>query len=557
MRWLVVMILVTACGKGSANEVCKRAAVKFEGCLKELVGPELTASLKDKQGIEACTQDDKTVAMYRACLDKPCDQFLDCIEGEVRASLPVVPKHLPREQQCQQHVKDGLRSIAMQTIMLDEIEKRSDVDKATAQACVIDESKPWTSCITAAERVEVDNYGKQRQKDCEQWDAATAACAFNQDPKCDHDMVVPSWREPREDAKPGPPVVWKHDGLLTVESDSQFLVWTADHGILIGDDRHLALTRDGKPVWTVAADLRHAVLAGRYVVASAALIHDSNRPDDDLMGLYVIDTKTGTAIRTLTKRYVSALGVAGDKVLALISNELYEITPSACARPTCAKKLAAFPDDDSFSTGTLAGWRDKIVQLSTSSLRVVDRKAKIVFELTDGNDDAVIALAGDTVAITDTQGVALVSLTKCAATGAKLELASILDLPSECTLATQKHHRLSSVHPALLSGGVLAFNDDDIIAKTVLLTPSGSSWETLSDGIGTAVADERFVYTVTNGPEGVRLLAIDRTSGKVAWATQLLAKAKVPDTLDTALAVRDGMIAVRINDVVNGLVMPL
>lgn len=85
MRYVAVLVAVlgvAACSKGHNKEVCRKAADHYGACVKQLLGNEMyeMVKAKEKDGIEQCTDDDKTVAMYEKCLvETDCNKFQDCI----------------------------------------------------------------------------------------------------------------------------------------------------------------------------------------------------------------------------------------------------------------------------------------------------------------------------------------------------------------------------------------------------------------------------------------------------------------------------------------------
>src|SRR5258706_10220054 len=111
--WLV-LLAAAACHKSEARRVCEQAAAKYSSCMRELLGLEAEAMARGKDGTAACARDDKTVAMYRACLPKSgCTVFLDCLERYTRDSQPAISTTAPRRAQCEQHGKDGFRGVGM------------------------------------------------------------------------------------------------------------------------------------------------------------------------------------------------------------------------------------------------------------------------------------------------------------------------------------------------------------------------------------------------------------------------------------------------------------
>ncbi len=85
MRYVAVLVAVlgiAACSKGHNKEVCRKAADHYGVCVKKMLGDEMYEMVKSKEkdGIEECTNDDKTVAMYEKCLvETDCNKFQDCI----------------------------------------------------------------------------------------------------------------------------------------------------------------------------------------------------------------------------------------------------------------------------------------------------------------------------------------------------------------------------------------------------------------------------------------------------------------------------------------------
>src|SRR5262249_49321074 len=155
---------------------CEQAATRYETCVGEILGPEMKAMLHGKdEGLALCAKDDKTVAMYRECLPKAtCQEFMDCTENFARNAGPKISADLPRREQCAQHVANGRRAIALQTVMTSETE-----DKTRATTCLSDESSDVDSCIGSVTRAEVERYAKERQRQCEKWAPELAACVLH------------------------------------------------------------------------------------------------------------------------------------------------------------------------------------------------------------------------------------------------------------------------------------------------------------------------------------------------------------------------------------------
>ena len=556
--WLVLVVALAACkGRGEAKKVCEEAGKKYVSCVREIVGPEMAALAEGKDGVDACSRDDKTVAMYKKCLpETECTKFMDCIEDYARDSQPEIAAG-PRKQQCAQHVKDGLRGIAMQVVVLNEVVKRGDAAKTTAQECTLDESKPWADCIEPAERAEVERYGVQRQTECEAWTPELAACILRQPgaKDCDPDSY-PMWRTPREHGPAGPKVAWSIEASYDDDdyTEDAFLGWGANHTLIVKDHNRLRAVRDGKVVWSAEDASKEFAIAGGSVVATATT---------DPGGLRIWDVATGTAAQALANTSVDAFGAVGDRVVVQTGDGgLHEVTPAKCAKPSCAKKLATVDEEWSYYSPHTAGtWRGDLVLGSTSSIVIVDRRAKKKAEirLNDAND---VLLAGDNVIVADDKGVALLSLAACTRQGPVVYLPSSryrgedAELPedcAECTLAkpgcviAQKDVSwVATVMPASVPGGV-AFNDHGIIERTQFFGVDGSNWSVETDGHGGVAGDNKYVYTATLGldQEGpVSVLALDRGTGKVAWQTDL--EAKSPEDVDAEIAVRDGLLAVQV-----------
>jgi hypothetical protein len=86
MRRLAIPFLLAlslaACSKAKNKEICQKAADHYGSCVKKTLGNEMyeMVKAKEKEGIEQCTGDDKTVAMYEKCLvETDCDKFQDCM----------------------------------------------------------------------------------------------------------------------------------------------------------------------------------------------------------------------------------------------------------------------------------------------------------------------------------------------------------------------------------------------------------------------------------------------------------------------------------------------
>jgi hypothetical protein len=563
--WLVVVVALAACkGRGDAKKVCEEAGTKYASCVEEILGPEMAAMARSKDGVAACSRDDKTVAMYKKCLpETDCTKFMDCLEGYAQDTLPEIPPG-SRKEQCEAHVKDGLRGIALEVVMRNEVVKRDDDALRKAQECAGGDSTPWEACIESAERAEVARYGVLRQTECEAWKPELAACVLRQAgaKDCDPDSY-PMWHLPRAEGPPGPRVAWSTDASYDDDdyTEDAFLGWAAGHTLIIKDDKRLRAVQGGKVMWTVEDSSNHFAIAGGSVVAKTST---------DPGGLRIWDVATGAATSALANLPVTGFGIAGDRVLAEAEYGLYEVTAGKCTKPTCAKKLAALDEDMISETHTLAAWRGDVVIGSLSSVLVVDRrgKQKAMIRFGDASD---VVIHGDNVILGDEKGVAILSLAGCTKQGPAVHVPSSryqgedADLPEECpqcklatpgcVIAQTEVSWVATVTPAAVPGGV-AFNDHGIIPRTQFLGNDGSRWSVVTDGHGEVSGDDKYVYTATLGPdqEGpVRVLALDRKTGKVAWQTDL--EAKSPEHVDASVAVRDGQLAVQVGPKIYVLVL--
>ncbi len=85
---LTLLTLLPACSKTDpkATATCEQAADKWVSCTRELLGDEMAQVAASKRDVAACASDPKTVALWEACLPKPCDQLMDCLDAQVQAS---------------------------------------------------------------------------------------------------------------------------------------------------------------------------------------------------------------------------------------------------------------------------------------------------------------------------------------------------------------------------------------------------------------------------------------------------------------------------------------
>jgi hypothetical protein len=545
LAWCLVPALwVIGCkGKGGdARAVCERAAVKYASCIREILGPELEAMARQRDGTAACSRDAKTVAMYRACLPKAeCTAFLACLDDYAEAAQPAVASDLPRPAQCAQHVQDGLRGIAMQVVLTNEIVKRSERAMRTAQECTLDEGRPWKDCLEPPERAEVQRYATQRQADCEGWPPELAACILRLPGArdCDRDSY-PFWQLPIEQGAAGPPVAWTTE--LTDDDDYEndaALAWTGDGTLIVRDERGLRALRDGKPRWQAAPLATDPALS----LTSTHVALRGKGADD---GVHLYELATGTHRRVLAGGYVDAVGAAGEEILAITTEgELFSIAPARCVRPaSCATRLGAL--EDAPHTSRIGGWQEQVVLASTDALVLADRKARGRLELSyDVND---VVLTPDGAIVTDDRGIAVLAFAGCRKAGPRIELASTRTAVPGCVIERHAISWASSVEPTPLAGGAFAFNDHGIVENTQHVGPP-AAWQVKTNGAGRVAGDAAHVYTVSMGLDGrgpVRLLALARDSGKVAWQTDLPGASPEASSLAIAVVHRDRRLAVRV-----------
>jgi hypothetical protein len=531
VRALAFLLLAAACGgkSGDARKVCERAAAKYEACIGEILGPEAKAMAAGKDGVAACAADRETVAMYKACLPvAECGPFLDCLEAYVARSATPIAADRPRAEQCAQHVADGLRAVAFQ-------EARSD----DAKDCLLDEARPWEGCIGAAEREVVQQYGAQRQRECEAWPAELAACVLGLPGAagCDPDSY-PLWRLPLAEGPAGPAVAWSVDLVDEDDHDAVDFGWAAEHTLIVVDKSGLRALRDGKVRWhDPAADHETAMtIAGGWIAIDAGADH----------GLALFEVATGKQAVALDGSYVERTGAAGDRLLVLTGGgEVHEVTPAKCGRgPACAKRLGELDGDALSWADAIGAWRDAIVMVSTEGVHVTDRKLETRAVIAFSADD--VLLTPDAVIVADPDGVAVLPLAACAQPGVTLELESTQDRGAgPCVQPRREGGWIEQI--AALPGGAVAFNDEGITEATHHVGSDGAAWETRTAAVGGVAGDDRHVYAVSLGFDAagpVRLLALSRATGAVVWQTELAAKP--PDTPRVRIVVGDGLVAVRV-----------
>jgi hypothetical protein len=346
--------------------------------------------------------------------------------------------------------------------------------------------------------------------------------------------IVLGFRNGDAKVSTGPAVAWAIDGAFPT-GVAWTMAWTPDHALVIEDDHGVRLVRDGKVVWTVNG-MGNPMVAGRYIVGELTP-----------KGLVVVDIATGAQSSALADKTINGLGTDGNDVFVVPTGapELYKVTPAACAKSSCAKRLGKLdeePQNVHFSV-----WRDKLVSVRTSTeVLVTDRRGVAVLKVADIDDWAEIAVAGDTIAVADSKGMALLAMPTCI--GADLAFASTAAMKKDCVVASKAEPHESSIWLVALSGNALAFNSDH---STELFSERGG-WTVKTDADGPIVADDKFVYTVTSGSDGTRLLALDRGTGRITWQTTLTAK-RTEGNL--TLELRDGMLAVLVNQTVYAIAL--
>ena len=88
---LLLALSLAACSKAKNKELCQKAADHYSACVKKTLGDEMYQIVKSKEreGVEQCSGDDKTVAMYEKCLkETDCDKFQDCLLEYAAANGP-------------------------------------------------------------------------------------------------------------------------------------------------------------------------------------------------------------------------------------------------------------------------------------------------------------------------------------------------------------------------------------------------------------------------------------------------------------------------------------
>lgn len=490
---MVGLALVGSCGS-KHDDTCARANEKLKTCLE---------GLPMKENVGTCEKDPPSVELYKSCLAvNDCDGFLHCIDQHVQGTQPVVSAGA-RKEQCAAHVKNGLRAMAMQVPMMDDA--LSEATKRTTQSCVLDESKPYASCLTPEQQKQVDAYGAQRQKDCEGWTEAVAACVF--DPKksgCNPDET-PLWRDPRPDVAAGPKIAWTYDGAKSNIAYPTVLAFTADHALAIVDDAGVRLVRAGKPVWSDTGPSRKAVLTSRYLAAVPN--------GDGQHGLAIFELATGKRTNVL-KLGVESIGTDGEAFVAQLGNEeLDRVTP-----PSTIQRLGTVPDDAMASDSILTA-PGQFTFAAINKLVVTDRKMKTTFML----DDDEVAVAGDTMAAGNDDHLAVFSIAKCVAK----------QMP--CATSTWDLKNVGLTH-AIVDAAVKIDVDND----TMYYLDAKGHWEAKLY-VRELTANAQKIFAIAVDDDQASLIAIERKTGKQLWATPLGVRAE-----NMAIEMRDTFIAAQV-----------
>jgi hypothetical protein len=515
-RWLVLLALAACSGKSRA--ICDQAATRFESCINETLGPEFANMLHGReQGVDACAKDDKTVAMYRECLPKTtCSEFLDCMEGFAHDHAPKISGDLSRSEQCAQYVANGRRAIALQGNALGQRDEKTIV-------CLSDESNDVDSCIDATVRAEVDRYAKERQRQCEKWPDALAACVMHlpsaHDCKRDEE---PMWSLPVEAGADGPAIAWSTSVATDDKIEDRDIAWAANHVLVVADATGLRALQGGKELWRAPAGPREFAIAGSRIVPSHA---------KDGTGA-VLDVATGESVGSLPDGH---FGADASRIVGRVRDTVVDVK---CAAKRCTTKPIAKLGDMDWPERVVVR-RDGFALVDYRQIWLYDRTAKLRVEL-------VLADSGHTVftsnglSILGDSGIVSLSLPDCVHQGGKLLVPTAQQLDKDdqpdlddcegCRVATRDcivgstrlSDMLSPMLVAMPSGGV-AFNDGGIIEKTHASGPDGT-WEMETKGHGEVAADARNVYTIswTSEVDPPRLIALARDTGKARWHVDLV-----------------------------------
>ncbi|HEX7699972.1 MAG TPA: hypothetical protein VF403_04605 [Kofleriaceae bacterium] len=363
------------------------------------------------------------------------------------------------------------------------------------------------------------------------WLCAVIACGKHEQPSVETKapppppVAIDASREPV-----GPRVEWSLD-VVSAHLREPFLAWTADHALVVQDDEGVRLVRGGKVAWTVSDPTTNNVLVGNAMVG---------KREGGTLGL--LDLSSRGLQNVIVGNGVAAFNAAGDTVIVeTAANDLFEIDPATCTKPSCAKRVGAL-GADSIVSETVGVWRDNIWAATPNQLQVSDRHGKVKLDLAFSNDNHEVIVAGDQVLIDDTHGVAILSLPGCIAKKTTWEIGSTRDDLPGCIVAHQPASVDATITPTAIPRGAVAYNDHD--GHTVLFG-GVASWTMDLNGSGPVAGDADFVYIVTLGLDDkgpVRVLALARATGHVAWQTDLVATP--PPSPKITIALRDHQLVV-------------
>jgi hypothetical protein len=556
---LVVIALAFIGCKSSAEKICGRAAERYSQCIGEMLGPEARKMVDTKvdDGVPACARSDKTVAMYRECLDKPtCSDFENCMNEFAMHSSPTVDPAAPRHAQCAQHVANSERGLAMEIAMTSGI---TDAEKQKTMECLSEDTVVAASCLAASGKAELSRRSSDLAKECETWSAEVAACKMKLPSAHDCDLDAEP-ESPGPDLGPaGPAIAWS----ATLAEDDSFgglpLGWASDHALVLGDAKQLRVMRDNKELWHMAK-MREVVVVGSRVV-----VDDNNR-------LRVLDGATGNDIATPFNQFVYRISAVGSHALVYADQDkLYDLDVQHCTAKRCPlKELAALGEESLVGVqpeATAAG----TLLIALDAALLLDRRNKPRLRITlDVSGTNHLTATSDGLAIADDDGVALLSLPACAKLGSKLwmpataELDDGSEVPESCQGCTLAAGSCIATHVAVpggprevsaLSHGGVAFNDHADDPQTHVVT-AAHSWSTPTGGEGQVATDENNVYTVVRHGDSktVSVVALVRDNGQPRWHVDLPGATSVADA---RVEVRDGYLAARAGDRVFVIELPV
>ncbi len=492
-----------------------------------------------------------------ACRSKRVDRESDGAERRVTASAPsvAIPPGAPRAEQCALHVKAGLRGNALTLIAM--AEHIADDAKRQAQSCAVEESRPVESCLDPTLRQELAEHARQRQRDCERWSSEVAACVFELPGAtgCKRDEL-PLWRAPRVEGPPGPSLAWSAE--IEAGSDDIALAWAPAGTLIVADDAGVKAMRAGAVLWQAPAAPRQVWIAGQRAVARDRELEDR---------LIALDLATGKPRGGATIDVSGDIRPAGaDALLAVTADRgLVRLSPAAWTAAGRAGQtvLAALGEQESFDEYTPLPLSDgSVVVTSSSRLERVDTRGKPGFSIRVGGSlTAAIPLDRTRFALVADEGITIFDAAACGGV-ADVELADgVCDgcplAETGCAAAFQRTSSMDTI-AAVPAGDAVAWNDHGMIERTRLLAVDpGRSWEATTGGFGTPGADAAHIYVVVGDLAELRVLALDRGTGKPVWQTEL-ARAGSPDQDwgSAQIAVGPGWLAARVGGKVYALALP-